>query len=412
MAQRLNCQISEKLVLSSYMSTSSPTNQPSVIRFGLSAIKNVGTNVVKVIIQERKKNGKFKSIEDFVSRIKSKDLNKKSLESLIKCGALDQFGEREKLLANVDQLLSFKKNQEKNLLSRQTSLFKLLPEDEAPKLQLRQGPEPDKKTRLAWEKELLGLYVSEHPLKSMELYLGNNTTQIKELNNRENPNNQHEIQIVGIITKIQRVYTRNNEPMLFVKVEDLTGSIEVLVFPSLLKTTNNLWQEDKIISIKGRLSDRDDVLKILVNNAKEIMGHGTRNKEHGNIRVLKNENMKTDLERSKETSRGGLILRSPKGDEEEGPTREPVIEKTLQITLPFSITQDQMKSLKNLLAIHPGQNKVYLLFLDNNRTRKINTNFSVKADKKLTQEIEKIIGPNSLSLRGSPMNIGPTKQSR
>jgi DNA polymerase-3 subunit alpha len=358
----------------------SPTSNPQqpIIRFGLSAIKNVGTNVVRAIIQEREKNGKFKSIEDFITRVDSKDLNKKSLESLIKCGALDQFGEREKLLANIDQFLNFKKIQKKNSLSRQTSLFGLLPEKESvPKLKLKDGPMIDKKTRLAWEKALLGLYVSEHPLKEMELYLENNITPIKKLDNRENFNNQYGVQIAGIITKIQKVFTRNNEPMLFVKVEDLTGSVEVLVFPNLLKTTGDLWQEDKIISIKGRLSDRDDILKILANDAEVINTKNIKTLEHKNPSTSSGYNIKTDQSASDQS---------------------PAFSDQLQIFLLSSISQKDMEKLKDLFAAHSGQTKVYLLFKDNGRFRKISTNFSVKADEKLTQEIKKIAGPDSIKM--------------
>jgi DNA polymerase-3 subunit alpha len=328
--------------------------QPSVIRFGLSAVKNVGENLVKAIIEERRKRGKFKNIEDFIIRVESKDLNKKSLESLIKCGALDQFDQRERLLANIDQLLNLKKNRRKSSLSGQTSLFGLLPKKETEegglKLKLKDGPPLDKKTRLAWEKELLGLYVSEHPLKEKEFYLKDKATPIADLDPKKIVNNyNHYFQIAGFITKIQRVYTRNNEPMLFVKVEDLTGSIEVLVFPGLLKTTADLWQEDKLVLIKGRLSERDEIPKLIANEAKVV--------DIDNLEI-----------------------------------------KKLEITLPSSITQDKIEKLKKLLEVNPGKDKVYLIFDDNIRLHRISTNFSVQTNKDLIQEIEKIVGPHSVKI--------------
>jgi DNA polymerase-3 subunit alpha len=235
------------------------------IRFGLLAIKNVGTNIAKTIIQERKKNGIFKNLEDFLMRVRTKDLNKKSLESLIKSGALDKFGERNQLLSNIESLLNFNKSVEKESLNGQSNLFGSLPVQHTPKLRLPESEPTSKTQRLSWEKELLGLYISEHPLDEYQEHLKKIATPIGMLHNYIN---SVDIVIGGIITNIQKVITRNNQAMLFIKMEDMTGRTEVLVFPSVLTANPNIWQEEKILLIKGKISDKDGAIKILCNDAK------------------------------------------------------------------------------------------------------------------------------------------------
>jgi DNA polymerase III subunit alpha len=238
------------------------------IRFGLSAIKNVGDNIAKVIIHERKKNGQFKNLEDFLRRVQTKDLNKKSLESLTRSGALDSFGERNQLLANTEALLNYAKSAEKAAINGQTNLFGVFPTQHAPTLRLKQVEPASKNQKLSWEKELLGLYISEHPLAEFKDHLSKIATPIADIQSLTNT--QQEVKVGGIITQIQKVITRNNQPMLFVKIEDMSGRLEVLVFPTVLAAQPAIWQEDKVVLVKGKLSDKDGVIKLLCNDAKLI----------------------------------------------------------------------------------------------------------------------------------------------
>ncbi len=235
------------------------------IHFGLNAIKNVGHNVVKAIVEERKKNGIYKSIANFIERVESKDLNKKSLESLIKCGALDIFGERNQLLAGTERILSLTREIQKAKKDGQISLFSDQTKIETPSLKLPEIEPADKKDILSWEKELLGLYVSEHPLKDYQNRLVKIAYPCQSLSKKEVG---RKIKIGGVINKIQKVNTKNGQPMLFVELEDMTGRIEVLVFPSILEQTATIWQEEKIVLVSGRLSDRDENLKIICDNVK------------------------------------------------------------------------------------------------------------------------------------------------
>ncbi len=240
---------------------------PTSLRFGLAAIKNVGHNVVKAIIRERGKKGDFRSIDDLIERVESRDLNKKSLESLIKCGALDRFEERGKLLASMDPILEYNREIQKEKNDGQASLFVGAPKENAPRLRLKEAAPATKKERLSWEKELLGLYVSEHPLSEFSDFLSKHTVSCDKLNPRLVGGR---IKIGGIINKIKKIITRNQKPMLFVELNDLSSKIEVLVFPSVLEKNPTVWQEDKIVLVSGKLSDRDGSFKMLCDEAREI----------------------------------------------------------------------------------------------------------------------------------------------
>ncbi len=241
------------------------------IRFGLTAVKNVGHNVVTQIVAARKKEGPFKSISDLVSRVQDKDLNKKSLESLVKCGALDCLEERNKILFNVENILNYAREIQKSKRNGQANIFDALLANGCAveqEIKLLDSVAATKKQKLDWEKELLGLYVSEHPVKEYAEKLQGKTFPCNmctpQMSNKR-------VSIGGVISKIQKIITKNGEPMLFVKMEDLTGSIETLVFPKKLIETAAKWQEGRVAIISGKLSDRDDVPKLFCDTIK-ILG--------------------------------------------------------------------------------------------------------------------------------------------
>ncbi|HEB01416.1 MAG TPA: DNA polymerase III subunit alpha, partial [Candidatus Portnoybacteria bacterium] len=237
------------------------------IRFGLEAIKNVGYNVIEAITNERERNGAFESIDDFVERVESRSFNKKSLESLIKCGVLDELGERNRLLENLEQILTWARDIQRAKSNGQVSLFSASTLKTAPQLKLKDAPPVSKKEKIIWEKELLGLYISEHPVEEYREYLESHAVSCKDLSSEMVG---RQIKIGGIINKIQKFITRTKRPMIFVQLEDLTSKIEVLVFPSILEKNPDVWREDKIVLVSGKLSDKDGTLKLLCNNAKEI----------------------------------------------------------------------------------------------------------------------------------------------
>ncbi len=244
--------------------------EPKKIRFGLGSVKNVGSNIVEAIIAARKSgDGKFKTIADFAERIQHKDFNKKSLESLIRCGALDGLSERNQLLTSLDIILDYNRESQKAKSGGQPSLFSGVPEAHITSLRLRDAEPAGKRERLQWEKELLGLYVTEHPLQEyLEKLAANKALPLKNLS--LDLRNQM-VSVGGMVGGIQKIITKSGEPMLFVKLEDLTSRTEVLVFPKVLARNPTLWQEDKVLMIRGRLSDKDGQPKILCEEAIEIV---------------------------------------------------------------------------------------------------------------------------------------------
>ncbi len=240
------------------------------IRFGLAAVKNVGVNVVKAIIEERSRAGAFIDVENFVKRVQHKDLNKKSLESLIKCGAIDRLGERSVLLANVDQLLSYSRESQKMAETGQVSLFASSTAAVAlPPLRLKEGQPVSRSEKLMWEKELLGLFISDHPLKDYQkqLRFENGVVKIKDLVANKITS---QIKVGGMVTKIQKILTKTGEPMIFSWLEDLTSKIEVVVFPGVLKQYPEAFQENSVVIVSGRLNDRDGVPKLLCESVRPI----------------------------------------------------------------------------------------------------------------------------------------------
>src|SRR3989338_1862126 len=206
----------------------SGTAESDTIRFGLETIKNVGTNIVEALIAEREAQGKFISLADFCERVRHKDFNKKSLESLMKCGALDGLGERGALLANLDLLLDYNRESQKTAQQGQTSLFSASPATHASSLYLKPAEPAAKRDRLQWEKELLGLYLTEHPMLEYLKRLGRRKlVPFKEITPALR---NQEVLVAGLISGIQKITTKTGEPMLFVKMEDATSRTEVLVF--------------------------------------------------------------------------------------------------------------------------------------------------------------------------------------
>lgn len=243
------------------------------IRFGLLAIKNLGANIVNVIIDERAHGGPFTSLGDFLTRVQHRDANKKSLESLVKCGAFDSLGiDRGQAVESLDDLVSFNQAARKMRNSNQNSLFGSSSFTSA--LKLRQTGTTDKNLLLSWEKELLGLYLTDHPFNIYHEKVKQHVKPIKEVINKKQgnngTNNGPRMRLAGIISGIQRITTKNGQPMLFVKLEDLSDNLEVLVFADTLAKTPLVWQENKAIMVAGRLSYRNGEPKLICDGVKEL----------------------------------------------------------------------------------------------------------------------------------------------
>ncbi len=238
---------------------------PRNIRFGLTAIKNVGWNVVEAIVKERKNTGPYQSIFDFISRVNSKDLNKKSLESLIRAGVFDKLAERRQLLDNLERLLETARETQKTKSNGQKGLF-----DETThntNFQLVSVKPATEAEKLNWEKELLGLFVTSHPLENFKNVIAKKSLTIDKVKNSFINRN---VKICGIVSSIKKIITKNGRPMLFVGLEDLNDKIEVIVFPGVIERNPAAFQENKIVFVSGRVDNRDGVPKLICENIEEI----------------------------------------------------------------------------------------------------------------------------------------------
>ncbi|PIZ86904.1 MAG: hypothetical protein COX92_02350 [Candidatus Nealsonbacteria bacterium CG_4_10_14_0_2_um_filter_40_15] len=236
------------------------------VRFGLSAIKNVGLNIVEVIIEERKAHGPYASIQDFITRIDSKNLNKKSLESLIKAGVFDKMAERNQLLSSLENLLEHSRENQKTKINGQTGLFDGMQFNNH--VRLLSATPASEKEKLTWEKELLGLFVSSHPLKGFQHVFENKVVAISTISN---PRSRQKVRVGGIIAGIKKIVTRTGKPMLFVNLEDLSDRIEVVVFPGIIERNPAVFQENKIVMVSGRMDSRDGVPKLICEEIEEII---------------------------------------------------------------------------------------------------------------------------------------------
>jgi len=313
------------------------------IRFGLAAIKNVGVGVAEAIVEDRKKVGNYILLEDFLRRLGPKVLNKKSVESLAKAGALDRFAERNQILSGMEQILKFLSNLGKASSRDQLNLFSTKKKDLAT-LDLPQIDPASKKTKLSWEKELLGMYVSEHPLAGMEKIIKKNGRPINELSE----NIKGKINVAGIISHIQKILTKSKEPMLFVTLEDTTGRIEVIVFPKVLNKNVLLWQSDAIVCIKGHINNKDGVLKIIAEEINEI-------------------------------------------NTGEAETAAP---EKLIINLPSNVDKEILQKIKEILLKSPGKLPVILRLARNGNFQEIKTKTKVSFDPSIVKLLGQIISPD------------------
>ena len=248
------------------------------IRFGLGSIKNVGIGAVEAIVLEREKNGTYKSFTDFCERINGEAVNKKCIESLIKAGCFDEFEQtRATLLASFENILETISNSEKKSLKGQVSMFELgtmQSNMEEIKYHYEICKELPTKELLFMEKEMLGIYISGHPLEDIrESILSDSNINSLQMHHIEEQNlkDGQNVTYIGIINSIKKKYTKNNTIMAFVKIEDLYGVCEIIVFDSCYQRNNGILIEDAIVKVEGRLSIReDDEPKIVANSISEF----------------------------------------------------------------------------------------------------------------------------------------------
>ena len=275
------------------------TVESGKIRFGLGSIKNVGTVPVESIVKEREENGKYRSFTDFCERIADTQVNKKCIESLIKAGVFEEFEEtRATLLASFEDIIDTIQSGKKKEFSGQVTMFDLgskeeQKEKEKQKYQFNIKEEFPERELLSMEKEMLGIYISGHPLEkyrniisaktnitSMDLkeitkqnVTDNGIDEEEQIQKSEKPkfNDGQNVEYAGIITKIKKKFTKNNKLMAFITIEDLYGTAEVLAFENTVISAEKVLIEENVVLVSGRLSIREDQdATIIANDIKNL----------------------------------------------------------------------------------------------------------------------------------------------
>jgi DNA polymerase-3 subunit alpha len=325
------------------------------IRFGLNAIRNVGGNVVDGIVSAREQQGRFEDFNDFMSKVTAHVCNKRVIESLVKAGAFDEMKHKRRALvaiheSAVDQYADIKRNE----AIGQDSLFGGL--DDASGVQLATLPpipdlEWDKRFKLASEREMLGLYVSDHPLLGVEHVLASAAdTSIANLLADESRPDGSTVTIAGMITGVTRKMTKAGSTWAIAQVEDLAGSIEVLFFPQTYQTVLHVLAEDLIVVVKGRVNRRDDVPTIY---AQELE--------------------LPDLT----TANGGPVV----------------------LSMPISrCTPPTVEKLKDVLVTHPGSTEVHLRLVQTGRSTmmRLDDRLRVTPSPALFGDLKALLGPSCL----------------
>ena len=339
------------------------------IRYGLSAIKSLGAPMIRAIVEERNENGKYQSLRDFIERMSGRELNKRAIENLIKAGALDQVaGNRRQKLMVYAEIVDAVNQEKKNAMTGQMSLFDLISDEEkeAYEIQMPKVEEYSKEELLSFEKEVLGVYISGHPLEEYEERWRKNITartvdfQIDEELGTSKAGDGEIAVIGGIITNKTVKYTRNNKVMAFLTIEDLVGTVEVVVFPNDYEKNVQKMEEDSKVFIRGKVQgDTDKASKLICEKIysfddvpKELWVQFETKEDY---LTEENEFLKL-LSGSRGTDRVIIYVRTPKSIKYLGIEKSVKINETLLGKLYEKYGMDNVKvvekSIENITKMH------------------------------------------------------------
>jgi DNA polymerase-3 subunit alpha len=361
------------------------TNQ---IRFGMSAIKNVGIAAVEEIIRARTEKP-FESLEDFFSSVNTRTVNRKSLESLIKAGAFDRFGNRTVLLKNLDVMLAFASRIQKERASGQTDLFGNALESPVAKPMLvieMKDSASDQREILQWERELLGIYLSSHPLEPFEALLAEQSVAISHIKPAHDGRN---VSIGGAIQDVREITTKTGQKMAFVKVGDQTAELELILFPSIYQQTIGIWERDRIVLAKGKVStkDREGVagqeIKILIDDAREVT--------HEQAAAYQATGKKKSP--PKPAKPKPKITKSAVTE-----AVEAQVAKRVYIRLEHSEDQDMLLSLKTTIDSRKGDTEVVLVLGMQENKQIIKLPMRVMSDDETLGSIGELVGADNVKL--------------
>lgn len=369
----------------------------SKIRFGMAAVKGVGVGAVEEVLRARK-DGKFAGIEDFAKRVSSSKFNKKAWDSLIKSGGFDNFGDRSDLLFSLETIQAFASKLQKEAASGQTDLFGSLPGMASiqPTVTLQTAPTKyTDKERLTWERELLGLYISAHPLDNYDAYFAEQTMPLMQLNPEVDGK---KMTIGGLITTVRTIVTKSGSKMAFVGLEDKTGEGEIIIFPNLYEQVGGKLAQDAVIRASGKASarDRDGNLgseaKLIADDL-VIVSDQELHEYESTGRKMEAPKARKGVAAKRVSGKAAAVTDKPRAV----PVETPVLKKMF-IHIKDPDDHDALLALKKLCSNYPGLSDVVLV-LGADKTSAIRLPFRVDGAGELIGHLVKLLGEDAVVLK-------------
>ncbi len=384
------------------------------VRFGIAAIKGMGKALAEEVIAERDANGKFKSVCDFAKRVSGSKFNKKSWESAIKTGCFDSFGDRSDLLYNLEKVQAYGNKMQKDAANGQTDLFGAMGAAvEIPEVEITPAPTKySDKEQLMWERDLMGLYISAHPLDKYEAYFQEQTMPISEIK----PNIDGATVIVGgIITNVRSLVTKSGSKMAFVKIEDKISEIEVIVFPKTFEQVGAKLVQDAVVKVTGRVNatDRDgnkiDEVKINAEQIDVITDEELQSYESTGVQLkvpTKGVSQKPRNRVSASNVSGSKPSGSSKSKSSAPATHfnttasgdaQPIKPKKVFVRVMDPSNTSALISLKKACANFPGLSEIILVIGEEKKAMRMP--FKCDPEQKLVEELRNYFGPEGVVVK-------------
>ncbi len=373
------------------------------IRFGMAAVKGVGVAAVEEIIRARDADGKFKSVEDFAKRVSTSKVNRKAWEALIKAGGFDSLGDRSDLLFNLDNILAFASKLQKEALSGQTDMFSTLGGGDSlvPSIDLKTAPvKYTAKEQLMWERELLGLYISAHPLDDFAAYFEEQTIPLHSV---APAIDGQKVTVGGLVTSLRTIVTKSGTKMAFVAIEDKTEDCEIIVFPKLYEQLASDLKQDVIVKVTGAVNARDrdgnatDDAKIIADELTIVTDRElTEYESHGTKMVAPTTKVQVTKKRYPNAKKSVTSAAAVQPQPAVNVPLETL--KTVYVHIQDPDDHTRLLELKKVCGLYPGQNDI-IMMLGESKANAIRLPFRVDAHETLSAELARILGDDCVAIK-------------
>ncbi|MFZ1242897.1 MAG: DNA polymerase III subunit alpha [Candidatus Saccharimonas sp.] len=378
------------------------------IRFGMAAVKGVGVGSAEEIIRARDLDGKFSNVEDFAKRVSTSKCNRKTWESLIKSGGFDALGDRSDLLFNLENILAFASKLQKEALSGQTDLFGGLADSSKeimPSIEIKSAPTKyTNKEQLMWERELVGLYISAHPLDSYDAFFEEQTIPLRNISPQIDG---QKVTIGGLVTTIRSIITKSGSKMAFVGIEDKTGECELIIFPNLYEQVHDQLQQDVVVKVTGKISARDrdgnlgDEAKMIADEIdiisdKELSSYESTGRKMAapttRVAPRRKKGAPTKTVATAATSSRKTITSTPVGD------IKPLALPTLYVRVKNPDDMSALTQFKQACSQSPGQSDI-IMMLGDDKSSAIRLPFRVDVVDQLLSKVGEILGDDCVAVK-------------